>query len=45
VWLSVAGTPTTTSGAYCGLVFSNGAWVASMVNSVPGWIAAFVVIY
>jgi hypothetical protein len=44
VWLSVAGTPGAV-GAYCGLVFQSGAWVAVMVQAIPGNVAAFVVIY
>ena len=29
----------------CGLVFGNGVWNAVMLHGVPGWWAAFVVVY
>ena len=44
VWLSVAGS-SSTSVAYCGLVFSNGVWSAALNAAPVGWIAAFVVVY
>jgi len=46
VWLSVAGAPPgSTTTAFCGLVFGNGGWSAVLTQGVPGWIAAFVVVY
>ena len=45
VWLSVAGTPGSSSSPYCGLVFSGGGWTAVMNQMSSGWIAAFVVVY
>jgi hypothetical protein len=45
VWLSVAGGSTGVNDTFCGLVFAGGGWTASMINTVPGWLAAFVVLY
>lgn len=42
-WLSVAGTPSTTS-AYCGAVFG-GTWFADMSQMPVGWTAVWVVVY
>jgi hypothetical protein len=44
VWLAVSDADSAT-GAYCGLVFSNGVWNAIMNRMPTGWTAAFVVIY
>ena len=44
VWLSVAGTPSTV-GAFCGAVFINGTWGASMSQAPIGWTAVFVVVF
>jgi hypothetical protein len=44
-WLAVADGTTTTNSAYCGLVFSNGTWNVVLSRGIPGWFAAFVVVY
>ena len=45
VWLSVAGSSSSTV-AYCGLVFNSGGTFSAVLNAAPaGWIAAFVVVY
>ena len=43
VWLSVAGSPSTTV-AYCGLTFT-GTFTAVLNAAPPGWVAAFVIVY
>jgi hypothetical protein len=44
VWLSIAGSPSTTV-PYCGLVFSGGVFNAVMNAAPVGWLAAFVIVY
>jgi len=46
VWLAVSDGFSTTS-TWCALTFSlaTNAWVASMHDGIPGWFAAFVVVY
>jgi hypothetical protein len=45
VWLSIAGGSSGVSDTFCGLVFAGGGWTATMIGTVPGWLAAFVVLY
>jgi hypothetical protein len=44
VWLAVSDSYSATS-PYCGLAFSAGSFRAQMVDGVPNWVAAFVVVY
>jgi len=44
VWLAVNDGYSTTS-TFCGLVLSGGVWNAVMSRGIPGWTAAFVIVY
>ena len=44
VWLAVNDGWSATT-AFCGLVLGGGVWNATMSQGIPGWIAAFVVVY
>lgn len=43
-WLKVADGFSSTS-TYCGLVFGSGQWTVVLNQGIPGWLAAFVVVY
>jgi len=44
VWLAVSDGMSATD-FWCGLVLVNGVWTATMQQMIPGWTAAFVVVY
>ena len=45
-WLPVSdGTIRGSNANVCGLTFDNGRFSAVMINGIPGWLAAFVVVY
>jgi hypothetical protein len=45
VWSAVSDGYQIGGTASCGLVLSGGVWIAVMIRAIPGWIAAFVVVY
>ena len=45
VWLAVSDAYSVSGSAYCALTFFSGTWMATMSRALPGWVAAFVIVY